>query len=315
MMHWLSQLVTAWQRFWFTPEAPHTLALLRILNGCMLLYTHLIWGQQLTHMLGPHAWINRNVAYELNTLADGTNYTWSYWYFVDSPGMVWMLHMLGLLIFFLYTIGCYTRITAVLAWLVTVSYSHRLVGMQFGLDQINAFMVMYIMLGESGQVYSFDAWRQHKNLIPTATAQVSTNIAVRLLQLHLCVIYLFGGISKMRGELWWDGSASWFAFANYEYQSLNMTWLIQFPFILACITHLTVFWETFYCFLVWPKLTRPLALGLAVLVHGGIAFCLGMITFGAAMLCANMVFLSPEYVEAIRRSWLEKSTKHATSEF
>ena len=124
-------------------------------------------------------------------------------------------------------------------------------------------------------------------------------MAIRLLQLHLCVVYLFGGIGKMRGELWWDGSALWYALANYEYQSMPMTWVIHWPWLVAAISAVTLFWETFYCFLVWPRLTRPIAIGLAFFIHGGIALFMGMITFGLAMIFANLAFVPPETTKAV----------------
>ena len=34
-------------------------------------------------------------------------------------------------------------------------------------------------------------------------------------------------------------------------------------------------------------------LALAIVIHGGIALCLGMVTFGCVMLIANLAFLSP----------------------
>jgi hypothetical protein len=165
-------------------------------------------------------------------------------------------------------------------------------------------MAMYLMLGNSGGVWSLDHWlagrkTTHVPVLPT----LGTNIAVRLLQLHMCVIYLFGGIGKARGGTWWDGQAMWLAFASLEYQSLDMTWMVRYPWVLALLAHITVFWETFYCLLVWPRLTRPLALGLAVLVHLGIAMCLGMKTFGLAMIIGNMAFLYPETVHAFV-TWL-----------
>jgi hypothetical protein len=61
------------------------------------------------------------------------------------------------------------------------------------------------------------------------------------------------------------------------------------------LTAATIFWETFYCAIVWPKLTRPIALGLAFAVHGGIALALGMITFGTIMIVANFAFISPDF--------------------
>ena len=140
---------------------------------------------------------------------------------------------------------------------------------------------------------------------------MGTNIAIRLLQLHMCVIYLFGGIGKMRGDTWWDGSALWFAFASLEYQSLDMTWTVKHRWLLALLTHVTVFWETFYCFLVWPKLTRPICLLMAVAVHLGIAVCLGMKTFGLVMIIGNMAFLYPETVRDVVGWLLPRAAKPA----
>jgi hypothetical protein len=115
----------------------------------------------------------------------------------------------------------------------------------------------------------------------------------------MCVIYLFGGIGKMRGMDWWNGSAVWYASANLEYQSLSLTWLVYYPWLIALLTHLTVFWETFYPVLIWPRLTRPLFLAMAVVVHGGIALFLGMKTFGLVMLIGNLAFVAPEHVEQL----------------
>ena len=84
---------------------------------------------------------------------------------------------------------------------------------------------------------------------------------------------------------------------HYEYQSLDMTWLSGYPRLFSAMTHVTLFWEVFYCALVWPRLTRPFVIAIAVAVHAGIALALGMITFGIMMIAANMIFISPEWVQ------------------
>jgi hypothetical protein len=62
------------------------------------------------------------------------------------------------------------------------------------------------------------------------------------------------------------------------------------------MTHATVFWELSYAALIWPALTRPWMLLMAVFVHGGIILFLGMPTFGLAMLIGNLAFVSPKTV-------------------
>ena len=307
VLDWLRSLVRVWDQFWFTPQEPHTLALIRILGGAMLFYTHLVWTLDLEAFLGPLAWVPHETAALLNqSEADAPIYAWSYLAWTDSPAAFWTLHLVALVVFALLTAGVWTRVTSILAFLIALSYCHRLTGALFGLDQMNVFIATYLMLGSAGGVWSVDRWlaRRRGDRAPPLPA-VGTNIALRLLQLHMCVIYLFGGIGKMRGELWWDGSAVWFAIANAEYQSLDVTWLVHAPWLIALLTHLTVFWETFYCFLIWPRLTRPLCLAMAVAVHGGIALVLGMPTFGLVMLIGNLAFVPPEIVRAVI-GWLTR---------
>jgi uncharacterized membrane protein YphA (DoxX/SURF4 family) len=301
---WMRGVAGAWDRFWFTPQQPHTLALIRILGGAMLFYTHLVWTLDLVAFLGPHSWLTADTVQLLNQGPDGRGYAWSYLYWVESPAVIWILHIAALVVFALLTVGLFTRVTAILAFVITLSYCHRITGSWFGLDQINAFIATYLMLGSSGAVYSVDRWlAARRGEERPVQPKVGTNIAVRLLQVHMCIIYLFGGIGKMRGENWWDGSATWLALASLEYQSLDMTWLVRHRWLLALLTHVTVLWETFYCFLIWPKLTRPICLLLAVFVHGGIALFLGMPTFGLAMLIGNLAFIYPETVHGVV-TWL-----------
>jgi hypothetical protein len=139
-------------------------------------------------------------------------------------------------------------------------------------------------------------------LLPDDSPSSATTIATRLIQIHLCIVYLFGGLWKARGTSWWDGTAIWFAISNAQYQSIDVTWIGRFPRLFSALAHITVFWEIFYCALVWPKLTRPIVLAIAVAVHGGIALFLGMITFGTIMIVANMAFLSPAIFQRRRQA-------------
>ena len=303
---WLRPAFTAWDRFWFTPSKPHTLGLIRILGGGMLLYTHLVWSLGLTDFLGAKSWVTADTAARLGTGLDGRNFTFSYLSYIESPALLWTVHVAALAVFALLTLGLYTRIVAPLALVATLSYCHRLSGALFGLDQINVLLATYLAISPCGAVYSFDRLLASGERKPPDTNRLASTqanrfvmatIATRLIQIQMCIIYLFGGIGKMRGETWWDGSAVWLAGATLEYQSLSLTWLADHRWLIALLTHVTVFWETFYPVLIWPRLTRPLFLAMAVAVHGGIALFLGMPTFGLVMLIGNLAFVPPEIVE------------------
>ena len=295
------QSALGWNRFWFTPADPATLGLIRLLAGAMLLYTHAVWLLDLEAFFGAQSWINRSVAEA--TQAGG--YQWSHLWLCRSPGALWGAHLLALGVFTLLMVGLYTRPVSILAYLITVSYANRVPAALFGLDQINALLALYLMLGPSGAAFSLDLWvlrrqaRRAGKELPGPVPSVSANVAIRLIQLHLCVLYLFAGLSKLQGAAWWDGTAIWSAVANLEYQSIDMTWLVRWPLMVNLLTHVSVAWEISYCALVWPRLTRPIVIFLALPLHLGIAICLGMSTFGLAMLIANMAFVSPGLVRCL----------------
>lgn len=290
---WWKDVVEGWNWFWYTPQSPETLGLLRLLAGAMLFYTHLVWALDLKAFFGPDAWLPGATARQW-----AGNFWTPLWH-IESMPLLWTVHLIGMAVIALAAVGWKTEITSKLSWLVALAYVHRMHGALFGLDQVNLMLAMYLAFGPSGDAYSVDAYLRRRRGEPVRGANWRTGVAIRLMQVHLCVIYLFGGIGKAQGALWWDGSAVWFAVASYEYQSMDMTWLVRFPMLVSALSHITTFWETFYCALVWPRITRPIALGLAVAVHGGIALFLGMITFGLAMIFANMSFLEPSFVRSL----------------
>lgn len=115
----------------------------------------------------------------------------------------------------------------------------------------------------------------------------------------MCLVYLFAGLGKLQGETWWNGQAIWYSLASYEYQTLDVTWLANHMWLVSLMTLLTVAWEVSYAALVWPRLTRPLVLLMAIPLHLGIGVCMGMMTFGLIMLIGNLAFVSPVLIRRI----------------
>jgi hypothetical protein len=283
-----------WDAFWFTPADPTLLGLLRILTGLMLLYTHAVWGLVLPEFFGRGGWLNESL---VRTVQEG-QFTYSFWWLVSEDWM-WSAHVVSMIVLGLFTVGLWTRVTSVLAFFVTVSYAYRVPEATFGLDQINAMLTLYLAIGPSGRALSVDRWLAvRRGLAPPGrpTPSAGANLSLRLINVHMCVIYLFAGVSKLMGEAWWNGQAMWLAFANYEYQSLDMTWLAWHPRLLEFITHVSLVWEISFCTLIWRPRLRPLVLGGAVVLHVGIGASLGMWTFGLIMLIGCASFLPAEAV-------------------
>jgi hypothetical protein len=311
--------------FFFAPTTSHTLEIIRIATGLMIVYVHAIWISRLEDFFGPNALMNLD-AWRAIHAGEAPDAKWTYLAQTDS---LWVasIHEWGALVAGVFaTLGFMTRTSLIAAWLLTLLTAHRLTGFLFGLDQVVLMLSSYLCLSQAGSLLSMDRFVSTKFPKPTSQswyrilsgfsavrpaddrtggleyasiASWNNTVATRLMQIHLCVIYLFGGLGKLRGEMWWDGSAMWFSASAYEYQSLDLTWIGNYPVIAALLTHITIFWEVTYIAIVWPRWTRPIALFLAVLVHGGIALFLGMMTFGWIMIVANLAFVTPDLMRRI----------------
>jgi hypothetical protein len=307
------EAINGWNRFWFAAVDPATLGLVRILAGAMLLYTHAVWTLDLLAFFGPDSWVSVDTArsvYDGNAampldMYGGQSFVWSVFFVATTPAMVWVVHVVALVVFAMLTLGLFTRAAAILGWILAVSYVHRTPGALFGLDQINTLLAFALLIGPSGACYSLDSWMRRRKAaaqgksIAAIEPSVGANIALRLVQLHMCVIYMFAGFGKLVGVAWWNGTGLWGAVANYEYQSLDATWIAWWPVFGAVMSHVTVYWEIYYPALIWPRATRPWMLLLAIPLHLGIAFFMGMITFGLVMLIGNLAFVRPVTTRAV----------------
>jgi hypothetical protein len=295
--------VAGWNQFWFTPRDPATLGVLRIAAGSMLLYTHLVWSLELDAFLGPDGFIPVASAQAFyDAVGSSSRYAPSILWYVKSSAALWVVHIAGLVALALFTLGLFTRVTKVLAFVVTLSYVNRVPGALFGLDQINAMLATYLMLAPCGAAYSLDrllARRRAGEELPPAEPTVTTNVATRLIQLHMCIIYFFAGLGKLQGDTWWHGHALWGAVTNLEYQTVDITWLLDYPLLTAFLTQGTAYWELSFCVLVWPRLLRPITLAIALPLHLGIGICLGLMTFGLIMPIALISFVSPKLVRRL----------------
>jgi HTTM domain len=287
-------LAEEWNAFWYQPADPTLLGAIRILTGLMLLYTHAVWGLVLGQFFGAASWLSAGLVRAIQQ----DQYTYSFWWLVPDTWM-WHAYGLSMAVLLLFTVGLWTRLTSILSFVVVVSFAHRVPEAMFGLDQINGMLSLYLAIGPSGQALSLDRviarWRQGSAASRTASS-AGANLALRLINVHMCVIYFFAGISKLQGESWWTGEAMWRALSNLEYQSIDMTWLAGHPWLLNLLTHVSVLWELSFCALIWRPRLRPFMLVMAVLLHVGIGACLGMWTFGLIMLVGCASFLPAEGV-------------------
>jgi Vitamin K-dependent gamma-carboxylase len=365
----LRGFLQGWDRFWFQPDQPTTLGLIRICTGVIVLYVHLVYSFDLQGMLGKDAWINQERMEKIRrwapVLVGGADWSgqpvqsapdpqtpeekeaarryaeewgvtpqltfdrgsriWSVWFHLTDPTWMVVVHVLFLVSMFLFIIGLGTRLTAVLTWIGAISYVQRIPTALFGMDTMMMILLVYLMIGPSGAALSVDRllarwWARRRTARagkPAPEAQpprtyVTANFTLRLMQIHVCIIYLAAGLSKLQGAAWWNGTAIWGTIANPEFAPMHLAryldllqFICQHRLLWELVTSggvaFTLFIEIGFPFLVWVKQLRWLMLATAVMLHVGIALAMGLTTFSLMMMILLLSFVPAVTVQR----WLQ----------
>jgi predicted DCC family thiol-disulfide oxidoreductase YuxK len=321
---YVAELTTAalkgWNAFFFAPADPTMLGLIRIAAGLLAFWSMLVLGLDLHDYFGSTGWAEPSAIRALERPL-----SWSFWFLVPDAWLrpVW----LGcLVILILFVLGLYSRVTAVLGWAIVVSTVHRLPIALFGFDQILSALLLYLAVtGASGQAVSLDRflrrWRQararaaisrsgrHKDGprppigpeepgVPVPT--VSANLALRLVQIHVVLIYAMAGLAKLQGPSWWTGLALWKTMTTGEFVGLDFTATAAWPLLVNLLTHASLLLELVYPVLIWVKILRPLMLAGVALLHLGIAVTSpGLAEFALVMLASNLAFVSGAWLRGL----------------
>lgn len=281
---WGRAWLRSWNEFWFTPADPLPLAVVRICTGLLLTWSCIVWLHDPDAFFGPGGWLPAHEVWRMNDQP----WQWSWYFAASSPNAVRVLGGITLAAAVLLTLGLATRLSAVVALAGFVSAANRAPLNVFGFDDTLGLLLIPLVIGPAGACLSVD---RRLGLAGQEGPSVAAAVALRLLQVQLCVVYFFSGCGKMFGASWWEGTALWGAVANGQYRTLDLTGLARHPLVTNALTLGTLFWEVAYPAIVWPRLTRRLALGLAVAVHLGIGLAMGMLEFGLAMITANLAFV------------------------
>ena len=193
-------------------------------------------------------------------------------------------------------IGFASRVSAIAAWLFHLCAAKSGGFVSYGMDNFMTIGLFYLMLSPLPDRFSLD-WRL-RDLRPKDPQLLG--FWRRVLQLHLCIIYFFSGLTKCLGKGWWDGSSVWRALIRPPFNVINteilVTWKYLFPLagILICLL------EFGYPFFIWSTRTRKLWLFGVCTMHVVIAVAMGMYLFSLVMIVLNLAAFGPGLIRMER---------------
>jgi uncharacterized membrane protein YphA (DoxX/SURF4 family) len=291
----LKPIARRWQQvndWFFSGTSDHWLATLRIGLGLQLvLYcitSRADWLQMFT--LHPGSFVTRDLTEALVTLGAALvpRVSWliSVGEFIglSEATVLWVVWS-GLLAAGLCLVaGIFCRSAAIAAWFLHLFAIKSSALLSYGVDNFTSIGLFYLMLSPLPDHLALDSrWRKW----PPKNAQLQS-FWQRVLQLHLCVIYFFSGLTKLLGSGWWNGESLWRALTRPPFDMVSSEVLIHGKYLFIPLGLGICLLEISYPIFIWLRRTRLIWVVGIIAMHGAIAVLMGLYLFGLIMAVLNV---------------------------
>jgi Vitamin K-dependent gamma-carboxylase len=281
-------ILNRFQDFWIQPISPLPLGIYRISLAAFALLQAALWRPDWQAFFGTDAWIQWEISRALNSpwnihMLQVHELLHAVFNTSESQSVsiffgFYVLVLIGLLL------GWFTRIWAVLSWLCHYIIMSTIPSFVYGVDIFLHISLFYLMVMPCNKALSLDLRFKRVNGDPSW----GSTLAIRVLQVHLCLIYLSAGYEKMLAADWWNGNVLWRSLVQPDFRQFDFNWLARVPWLAVVLSWGTMFIETFYGIGMWiPRLRLFWLLGIIAL-HIGIALFLGLYLFGLIMILMSV---------------------------
>jgi hypothetical protein len=285
----LKNLWGSWCEFWFAPQSLLNLAIFRIILCGTLFAMYLDRFRDVKIFYTDEGLLPRSLALQVIPEFYRPSFEWFFW--SDSQSQLFHFFLVfGLL---LLTLGIGGRILAVFVWILQIAFLHRNYSVAFGADLIGGIFLLYLAMTQSCERLSLiRLWFPRKKPV---LSDIFTSVFYRMIQVQLCVIYIYTGMEKLKGGSWWDGTALWSVFANPQMVIADLTWFRFVPYLVVVFTFSTVLFEIYFPVLVWNSRLRLRLLAVGLLFHSGIGFIMALWSFSLVMVAPYILFVSEDF--------------------
>lgn len=185
--------------------------------------------------------------------------------------------------------GFLSRPAAIGAWLLHLAARSSGGLIAYGVDNFMTIGLFYLMVCPLPDQYSLDIrlwkWR--------SANPHRIGFHQRVLQLHLCLIYFFGGLAKILGCGWWNGDSLWRSLTRSPFNVVPAEFLVRWSSLLPWLGIFICIVEIGYPVFIWPRRTRPIWLGCVLAMHAAIGVTMGLSLFALVMIILNVAAFGP----------------------
>lgn len=282
-------------RFFFSPETPFGLALIRI-------YLPLV----MMGMVFPR-WPYTRELYSSDgaTAQLGLGYGYPNFLPEFSGEIAVALNSLLVLALFCTMIGWHTRWSLLITFVLYPYFSLLdSISTLTKYTVITTHLVLLLSVSQCGAIWSVDAWlarRKGKTLSPLPVS--STAWPRRLVQLMIGTVYFGAAITKMNTPTFLSGDQlQLWMLTHINFRHPLGELLSMYPVLLKSMAYVTIVWEMTFIFLVWRSMWRPWVLAIGVTFHFMTTLTLGLFIFPLTCYAAYLSFVDEEDFLAMRRA-------------
>ncbi len=288
----MRSLLKSLDRWWFGSDAPHAIALFRIVIGSLALLNLLMIGLDFQDWFSEIGFVPSALGYE---------YLQSHSRFTLLPfgnSTITAIFYVAVILAAVGTVlGYKTRVCAIALAVGYISLHHRNALILHSGDTMLRLCLVYLACSPAGAAYSLDALqRAKKGLEPILSAPVW---AQRLVSFQVAVVYFTTVWHKMYGTYWLDGTASYYPTQLHEFDRF---WVPQFmdtgPFFVKLTTYGTLLVELALATLVFWKPARKWVVLAGIAMHGYIEYRFNIPLFAFIMMASYICFYSGTEVQA-----------------
>jgi len=187
-------------------------------------------------------------------------------------------------------LGLFCRQAAIVAWFLHLCAAESGGLLAYGADNFMTMGLFYLMSSPLPDHYSLD----HRLAKTKPKDPHFLGFWRRVLQLHLCFVYFFGGLAKCLGSGWWDGTNLWRSLTRPPFNIISLDILVRFKYLLPVLGISICLIELGYVFFIWTKKTRFVWLVCILAMHVAIGLTMGMYLFALIMIVLNLAAFGPD---------------------
>ncbi len=311
----MKEFLKALDRYWFSWGSPVPVGLYRICFGAIVLFDQLMLIPQYQDWFTETGFLPNRLALPWlgpqPTLGDQTLARVNLLQGVTDPFWVALVFILATVASLFVMLGLFTRFSTILLAVCLITVHHRSPTILHGGDTVIRVMLLYLCMAPAGAACSLDRliglWRGKIQPGPVYAPLWPQ----RLMAFNVSVLYLMTTWIKYGGNLWRDGTATWYTARLQEFERFPVPPFMKELPMVKVTTYGTLLVEFCLVSLVYYKPARKYVVIAAIGMHAYIEYSMNIPLFSMLMISSYLMFFEGEEITAWSRRMRPKLARFA----